>query len=61
MAHGLKVAIAHITRQRKILLKGPAILVLACPRLDRVELGGRVVENVGVDYGNESEKRRGRR
>ena len=38
------------------MLQRLAVLVLASPGLDRVDLGGRVVENVRIDYGDEGEE-----
>jgi hypothetical protein len=60
MAQRSKVAIAHVAWQCKVLLEWLTVLVFTSPGLNSVQLGSLVVEDVGVDYGDEGkEGRRG--
>jgi hypothetical protein len=56
MAQRRKVGVAHVGRHRKVLRERLAVLVLAGPGLDRVELGCGIVEDVRVDDGDEGEE-----
>jgi hypothetical protein len=56
MAQRREVGVAHVGRHREVLRERLAVLVLASPRLDRVEFGRGVVEDVSVDDGDEGEE-----
>jgi hypothetical protein len=56
MAQRREVAVAHVARQRKVLLERLAVLVFASPRLNCIELGRLTVEDVRVDDGDEGEQ-----